>query len=70
MLLLVTLFGYSRTNGTGIYIESSERMITFLMERISPWMSLGEVQFTPTAATLWQESATAAHSVMGSPLAA
>lgn len=45
-------------------------MITFFMERVSPWMSLGAVQFTPTAATLWQESTTAAHSVIGSPLAA
>ena len=39
-------------------------------DSLSPWISLGAVQFTPTAAILWQESATAAHSVIGSPLAA
>jgi hypothetical protein len=43
---------------------------TFLMARIRPWISLGAVQLTPTAATLLQESATAAQWVMGSPLAA
>lgn len=40
------------------------------MERIRPWIRPGAVQFIPTEATLLQESATAAHSVIGSPLAA
>lgn len=50
--------------------ETQPHVFTLLMERTRPWISLGAVQFMPTAATLLQESATAAHSVMGSPLAA
>lgn len=38
------------------------------MEEMRPWMNLGAVQLTPTAATCSHESATEAHSKIESPL--
>uniref|UniRef100_A0A7C9CF36 Uncharacterized protein n=1 Tax=Opuntia streptacantha TaxID=393608 RepID=A0A7C9CF36_OPUST len=42
--------------------------VTFLRDRMSPWINLGGEQLIPTAATFLQESAMAAHSNRESPL--